>query len=574
MKNRYLCCGLSLLTLVLVSCGGDTDTSSVQSPDVGTKLNNTQKHDQASMSVSNLESVLVMGLAPYRQSLKMFLNPETGHADIQLSQLIRSKTQQKSTHQTLANPATAAAPTTALPTTFDWRSDSKAIGCNINSVFNQGQCGSCWANSAAYTMGNAYCIQKGSNPGALSAQYIMDSAIGYSMGSYPAPTGFGCSGGSPVAALSIAQTNGIPLNTCRVSLFNNSAAGSLTCGSGDSCTRCTCSNGQAVDLSNPTTGFLATYQDGSTAIQAINALPIVFSFVPQLNMAATVQTSMGNTTLVNFTSSNTDIQPLLLAEYSGYLTLSMNNPVDATGVCATVASTTSLKPCTFTTTCDDGTPISSQNTLKVSNIYQIDSTTLSKISGFQNAKTLPTDTTDSFYASAINQIKTMVQTYGPVTVGFNVPISFMLYQEGVYRYTGWIPYSNQQPGQPVPCTASSASSACAVNVSASSNLYQLYSELSQILVGQILATNCVDPTTWQPVSGSASGVCALQDAMVGGHAVSIVGWGTDATSNQNYWIIANNWGSDWGENGFFNMAMNGMTGAQLIFYYDIAAAQF
>jgi len=38
--------------------------------------------------------------------------------------------------------------------------------------------------------------------------------------------------------------------------------------------------------------------------------------------------------------------------------------------------------------------------------------------------------------------------------------------------------------------------------------------------------------------------------MLGGHAIKIVGWGS------NYWIVANSWGSSWGLNGYFWMGMN------------------
>jgi hypothetical protein len=41
---------------------------------------------------------------------------------------------------------------------------------------------------------------------------------------------------------------------------------------------------------------------------------------------------------------------------------------------------------------------------------------------------------------------------------------------------------------------------------------------------------------------------------LGGHAVSIVGWGTEA--GQNYWIMANSWGNKWGNKGYFKIVAN------------------
>ncbi|PIO61141.1 hypothetical protein TELCIR_17344, partial [Teladorsagia circumcincta] len=38
--------------------------------------------------------------------------------------------------------------------------------------------------------------------------------------------------------------------------------------------------------------------------------------------------------------------------------------------------------------------------------------------------------------------------------------------------------------------------------------------------------------------------------VTGGHAVKIIGWGEEKTGNETipYWIIANSWHNDWGEN--------------------------
>jgi cathepsin B len=41
-------------------------------------------------------------------------------------------------------------------------------------------------------------------------------------------------------------------------------------------------------------------------------------------------------------------------------------------------------------------------------------------------------------------------------------------------------------------------------------------------------------------------------SQLGGHAVKILGWGTD--SGQDYWLVANSWNEDWGDKGYFKIA--------------------
>jgi len=39
--------------------------------------------------------------------------------------------------------------------------------------------------------------------------------------------------------------------------------------------------------------------------------------------------------------------------------------------------------------------------------------------------------------------------------------------------------------------------------------------------------------------------------MLGGHAIKIIGWGTE--DGTDYWTVANSWNEDWGDKGFFNI---------------------
>jgi len=50
------------------------------------------------------------------------------------------------------------------------------------------------------------------------------------------------------------------------------------------------------------------------------------------------------------------------------------------------------------------------------------------------------------------------------------------------------------------------------------------------------------------------------------HAVLTVGWGTDADSGLDYWLVKNSWNTTWGDEGYIKLAIvdgNGICGVQM-----------
>ena len=50
------------------------------------------------------------------------------------------------------------------------------------------------------------------------------------------------------------------------------------------------------------------------------------------------------------------------------------------------------------------------------------------------------------------------------------------------------------------------------------------------------------------------------------HGVLVVGYGTDAASGEEYWLVKNSWNTWWGDQGYFKLAIQdgaGMCGVQM-----------
>ena len=45
----------------------------------------------------------------------------------------------------------------------------------------------------------------------------------------------------------------------------------------------------------------------------------------------------------------------------------------------------------------------------------------------------------------------------------------------------------------------------------------------------------------------------MSGSMLGGHAIKIIGWGNEG--GDDYWLVANSWGTSWGIEGLFKIKM-------------------
>jgi len=82
-----------------------------------------------------------------------------------------------------------------------------------------------------------------------------------------------------------------------------------------------------------------------------------------------------------------------------------------------------------------------------------------------------------------------------------------------------------------------------------------YPSTAALMQAEIVAHGPIEVAFWvfSDFYYYSKGVYQLSpgSTFIGGHAVKIIGWGVD--NGLDYWLVANSWGADWGESGFFKI---------------------
>jgi cathepsin B len=86
-----------------------------------------------------------------------------------------------------------------------------------------------------------------------------------------------------------------------------------------------------------------------------------------------------------------------------------------------------------------------------------------------------------------------------------------------------------------------------------SNVYGVSSDQNQIMQ-EIMTNGPVEAAfdVYEDFASYTSGVYHhVSGGLLGGHAISIIGWGVQGSTP--YWIVRNSWNRTWGENGYFRI---------------------
>jgi len=76
-------------------------------------------------------------------------------------------------------------------------------------------------------------------------------------------------------------------------------------------------------------------------------------------------------------------------------------------------------------------------------------------------------------------------------------------------------------------------------------------DINLIILGPLAMTVYVNPGFGSYEQGVFDG-CSYEENISINHGVTLVGYGTDP-SEGDYWIVRNQWGDSWGENGYIRL---------------------
>jgi len=116
------------------------------------------------------------------------------------------------------------------------------------------------------------------------------------------------------------------------------------------------------------------------------------------------------------------------------------------------------------------------------------------------------------------------------------------------------PYTSGETGETGECTYDANTQTAAVYVRGYETLphNSLEAVMNHVATVGPLGIS-VDASVWHSYEGGIFDGCSYEENIEINHGVQLVGYGTDAETGTDYWIVRNSWGPEWGENGFIRL---------------------
>lgn len=143
-------------------------------------------------------------------------------------------------------------------------------------------------------------------------------------------------------------------------------------------------------------------------------------------------------------------------------------------------------------------------------------------------------------------------------------------QGGGLRLDECYPYESGSTGKAGSCAASTCPHGDDLNVYTSTNT-QLWNDYDNVAMAKAIkeqGTIYMSMQVYESFPKYKGGVYRIGEGekSLGGHAIRVIGWDSDEQGQ--YWIAANQWNENWGEDGYFRIGFNEAIG------YKAGAADF